>query len=529
MTEATTAQEPLPAAARRLPVLRPPHGWTAAWVLLSAATVVALCSTGFLPFYDYYQWLFQGHVVAVLLFGADPGPGFVAGGYSLSPVPVPNLAAPILIGLFNTVLPTEAAGQVFIVLTALGFACAFGYLVRTIQQRPTAVEFLGFPFATGFFLYKGYLSYAFGLAGMFLLVATLHRLTRLPEGLHRRTLLALAGLSVLLYLSHLLAWVMGGLAVVVYALVLAQHGRRRTAVQLVAGLVPGAVLAAWYVLAERGGSGITLYPSWREKAIALTETLQFFLRSDPFPPVLPLFWVNVAVALAFAGIVLSQLDVRGIRTAVATRPVLWLSGILALVALVLPISTVNDLIKPDERFVAPALLLAIAGLPYRSVRRRMTALGPVLAAAIIAMHLVEYVDVGQRIATVDAAIDAAVPDGTSVLHLTVPSPSGCTSEAAPVTGVPVLKWFAVDHALEGGPALVNIEETSLVHARRSVPADATVLDLDVADVAAAVLPAGYPYIEVVACPSDLAAVRQELAPRYRSVAGGDAYTILART
>ena len=122
MTEAIAAREPLAAAVRRLPVLRPPHGWTAVWLLLSAATVVALCSTGFLPFYDYYQWLFQGHVVAVLLFGADPGPGFVAEGYSLSPVPVPNLAAPVL--------PTEVAGQVFIVVTVLGFACAFGHLVQ---------------------------------------------------------------------------------------------------------------------------------------------------------------------------------------------------------------------------------------------------------------------------------------------------------------------------------------------------------------------------------------------------------------
>jgi hypothetical protein len=93
----------------------------------------------------------------------------------------------------------------------------------------------------------------------------------------------------------------------------------------------------------------------------------------------------------------------------------------------------------------------------------------------------------------------------------------------------VLKWFAVDHALEGGPALVNIEETSLVHARRSVPPDATVLDLDVADVPAAVLPADYSHIEIVACPSDLEAVRQDLAPRYRSIAQGDAYTILTRT
>ena len=527
MTQVTAPRSPLRTAMRRLPVPRPPHGWTAAWLLLSAATMAALCSTGFLPFYDYYQWLFQGHVVAVLLFGADPGPGFVADAYSLSPVPVPNLAAPILIGLFNTVLPTEAAGQVFIVVTTLGFACAFGYLVRTIQQRPTAVEFLGFPFAMGFFLYKGYLSYAFGLAGMFLLVAMLERLVRRCG--ERSILLGVAGLSVLLYLSHLLAWVMGGLAVLVYALVLARQGRRRTAAQLVAGLLPGGILAGWYVLAEHGGSGITLYPSWRDKAIALTETLQFFLRSDPFPPVAALFWVNVVVVLAFGGIVVSQLDVRAIRTAVSTRPVLWLSAALALVALVLPISTVNDLIKPDERFVAPALLLAIAALPYRPVRRPMTALGPVLAAGVIALHLVEYVDVGQRIAGVDAAIDASVPDGASVLHLTVTSPSGCVPAAGPVTGVPVLKWFVVDHALEGGPALVNVEETSLVHARRSVAPDASVLNLDVADVPAAVGAADYPYIEVVACPSDLEAVRRDLAPRYRSIAQGATYTILTRT
>jgi hypothetical protein len=529
MTELTGARRLFRGAVRRLSVPRPPSGWTVAWLLLSAATVVALCSTGFLPFYDYYQWLFQGHVVAVLLFGADPGPGFTANDYSLSPVPVPNLAAPVLIGLFNTVLPTEAAGLVFIVVTVLGFACAFGYLVRTIQQRPTAVEFLGFPFAMGFFLYKGYLSYAFGLAGMFLLVALLDRLMRRPECGERRTLLSVAGLSVLLYLSHLLAWVMGGLAVLVYALVLAHRGRRRTAGQLVAGLLPGVALAAWYVLAEHGGSGITLYPSWRDKAIAVTETLQFFLRSDPFPPVAALFWVNLVVVLAFGGIVASQLDVRAIRKAVSTRPVLWLSGALAVVALVLPISTVNDLIKPDERFVAPALLLAVAALPYHAVRRPLAALGPVLAAAVIALHLVEYVNVGQGIAGVDAAIDATVPDDTSVLHVTVSSPSGCVPAVGPVTGVPVLKWFAVDHALEGGPAMVNIEETSLVHARRSVSADATVLNLDSANVPAAVLPAGYPYLEVVACPSDLEAVRQDLAPRYRSIAQGNAYTILTDT
>ena len=99
---------------------------------------------------------------------------------------------------------------------------------------------------------------------MFVLVAMLERLTRRREGV-QRAVLRVAGLSVVLYLSHLLAWVMGGLAVLVYAFVLARRGRRGTAGQLVAGLLPGGVLAVWYVLAERGGSGITLYPSWRTR------------------------------------------------------------------------------------------------------------------------------------------------------------------------------------------------------------------------------------------------------------------------
>ena len=176
----------------------------------------------------------------------------------------------------------------------------------------------------------------------------------------------------------------------------------------------------------------------------------------------------------------------------STRPVLWLSAALAAVALVLPISTVNDLIKPDERFVAPALLLAVAALPYRPGRLRMTALGPALAAAVVALHLVEYVDVGQRIAHGRRRHRRGRARRHGRPHLTVPSRYGCDPTAGPVTGVPVLKWFAVDHALEGGPARVNVEETSLVHARRSVPPDATVLTLDVPDVATAVLPAAVP-------------------------------------
>lgn len=529
----TATRDDVGGLARRW-AIRAGHAWpvrrraAALWVVLSAATAAAICSTEFLPFYDYYQWLYQGRVVSALLFGTHP-PDITAS-YELTPVPVPNLAAPFLIGLLDTVLPIEAAGTVFLAVTAVGFALAHGHLVRTIQRRPTAVEFLGFPWATGFFLYKGYLSYEFGIAVVFVLVAVLHRAVERPSRGDGRTAATVAAVGVLLYLSHLLAWVTGGLAVLVHALLLARRGRRRAAGLLVASMAPGVALAAWYVVAERGGTGVVLYPSWQDKAIALTETFQFFLRLDPFPPAFPLLWVNAVLALAFAAVVLLSVDPFQLPAALAGRPVLWLSAALAVVALALPVSSVNDLIKPDERFVMPALLLALAALPYRAGRAPRPGLGAALAATVVVLHLVEYADVSPRIARVDAAIDATVPDRARVLHLAIPARHGCDPSGGPVTGVPVLKWFAVDHALEGGPAGVNVEETSVVHTRDPAALDTTVLAADGLDLPAAALSAAapYPYVEVVGCPADLEGIGQALAPAFRPVARGDVYTIFER-
>jgi hypothetical protein len=501
------------------------------WLVLAAATVGALYSSHFLPFYDYYQWLFQGHVVSDLLFGTDGDGGGFAGVYSLDPVPVPNLAAPFGIGALNVFLPIEAAGQLFIVLTVLGFAGSFGFLVRSLQGRPTAIEYLGFLWAPGFYLYKGYLSFMIGLALVFVLVAVLHRLVAAPSGPGRASMVLLGVLGVVLYLSHLLAWGIGVLAVLVHAFVLARTGRGRRAVLLLGTLVPGVVLAAWYLLAEHGGTGVVLYTSWFDKAIALTETLQPFLRLDPFPPVFPIFWVNVLIVLVFAALVLVQLDRSALRAALENRPVLWLAGLLVGIALVLPISMVNDLIKPDERFVVPALLLAVAALPYRAVRPAATAVTALLVVAVLGLHVAEYVDVGRRIARVDDATDAAVPAGAPLVYLTIPSRYGCGASPGVSVGVPVLKWFGVDHAIETGQARVNVEETSIVHADGPAEGGMTVLAPTLSEVPGAVLPkaAGHPYVQAIACPSDLAGIERELAPTYRPIAHGEGYTILRRT
>ncbi|MDN5918039.1 MAG: hypothetical protein L0I76_23580 [Pseudonocardia sp.] len=500
--------------------------------VLSAGLVATVYATAYPPFYDYYDWLFQGHVVSVLLFGTDQGTADIGGQYVLAAVPVPNLAAPVAIGALNTVLPIEAAGQLFLAVTVLGFALAHGHLVRTIQGRPTAVELAGFLWAGGFYLYKGYLSYLFALAVAFVLVAALHRALARAGGPTRGQLWSLCGLVTLAYASHLLAYGIGVLAVLVHAFVLTRRGLHRKAGYLVATVLPGAGLAAWYVVVEHGGTGVTLYDSWLDKAISLTETVQWFLRLDPFPPSFPIFWVNLVLGLAVVLALACWVDLRAVPAALATRPVLWLAAGLAALALLLPISMLDELIKPDERFVLPALLLAAAALPYR---RRASApparaLAAGLVAVVLGLHAVEYADVGRRIARVDAATDATIPAGAPLLHLTVPSRYGCAPATGVTVGVPVLKWFGVDHALETGQARINLDETSLVHTRAPGPPSLDVLAPAVADVPASVLPVAplYPYLQVVACPADLDRVGAGLASTYRPVAGGPGYVIYQR-
>ena len=56
-----------------IPALTGSRRWFVGWLCLSGAAVALLFSVDFLPFYDYYEWLFQGHLVAGLLFGVTGG------------------------------------------------------------------------------------------------------------------------------------------------------------------------------------------------------------------------------------------------------------------------------------------------------------------------------------------------------------------------------------------------------------------------------------------------------------------------
>src|SRR5207249_1344907 len=148
-----------------------------------------------------YQWLFQGHIVRDLLVGAGQGTESARSLYEVTHAPVTNLVSPVGIGLLNLFFALTTAGRIFLALCVLSFAYAFAYLVRSVQQRPTAIEFLGFPWAFGYFMYKGYDSYLFSLALAFVAIGWLHRSTVLSPALRLRSCPSRANLVILTLLG----------------------------------------------------------------------------------------------------------------------------------------------------------------------------------------------------------------------------------------------------------------------------------------------------------------------------------------
>lgn len=453
-----------PAGFRRARIARRTR--TGCWAFLSLVAVALVSGVHYLPFYDYYQWLFQGHIVAGLLSGRHAGGQPLSALYGLRLLPVPNLAAPVGIGLLNLWLPIEAAGKVFLVLVVLAFTYSYAYLVRSIQQRPTVLEFSGFLWAFGFFLYKGYVSYLFALALTFVIVGLLHRtVARSGAGPSWATLATVAVLGAVLYLSHLLAWSIGFLATIVYALVLARRGQRRLAGRLVLTSVPALAMLAWYAVSRPSGSGIVFYGSLGEKVVSLIEPLLLFVRLNPFPAFLPLGWANLGVGLALMAVLAYSLDWPALRAKRFPGPAIWIGALLGVAALAIPISSLGDLIRPDERFTLPAVLIVLAALPSRrlSVRPSLAVVG--LATIVSAAHFGEYRAVGADMSGVDKAVDAVVmPSGAPLLSVSLYAKgTSCPTSFGP--DVPALTWFGVDHAIEHGQPRANFAETSFVYSR----------------------------------------------------------------
>jgi hypothetical protein len=225
------------------------------------------------------------------------------------------------------------------------------------------------------------------------------------------------------------------------------------------------------------------------------------------------------------------LELSRLRRGLA-RPIIIVGAVLALLAVVSPVSDINTLVMPDQRFLFPAILLVLAGLPWKAASPRRGALVAVGVLLVLGLHLVELVSVQPQLRQ---AADATrlIPAGSPVTTVAIPAAGGCGAGPGPTIGVPSLRWFDVHRLLANGDLRAGLQETSGIQLRFD-PVRApglTVLVVPAADAGQAVTATADPppWIEIFACPRDLATARNVLGPAYRTVADGDRFAILRST
>jgi len=280
----------------------------ALWLVLSVIAVLPIFIIEYAPLYDYYNWVYQGRIVADLLHA---GPDTYAAAhhyYSPSRTPVPNSVAPFALGILTMIFSSDTAGRVFLAICVLFFAYGYAVLVRSIQGRPTVMELFGFPWAAGYFYYKGYESYLFSLPVAFIAIAWLHRIcSRRAPSPSALELLGLAVLGAVLFLCHLVGWGVFALALAAYSVTLLRRGERRSAALLVATAAPAlAMLIAYTISRTQDHTVASVYYRHLglsvDKLVSMMDPFTLFLRADPFDSIAPLFPANV-IALALLALV----------------------------------------------------------------------------------------------------------------------------------------------------------------------------------------------------------------------------------
>ena len=423
----------------------------------------------------------------------------------------------------------------FCVLSLVG---AFGYLVRSVQKRPTAAEFLAIPWALGYFTYAGYMSYVASLAVAFVGIGLLQRGTKNARREPSiRTIVILSLIAVVAYFCHLFGWLVLMIAVVTHACLFMYHSRFRTAMRLAFATVPSWSLLAWYTLSRSTPRTFLLYQSMPNKLMSVIEPMLLFERTDPFKPVLPVFWVNAVLVALIATVVFALLQRE--ESGIIAWPLMLTAIALAALAIVIPVSEFGGLLRPDERFTLPAVLTGLAALKFRAISMRQLATVTLVVILVVGLHSIEYVSASRQLARMDRAVSSHVPDDAPTIWISVhdvPVRASCYSSIGPSIGITSPQWFGVYHAGVVGMTRATIFGSGIIQpAPSNIEVDMKVVELAPSQISSIssewlhLSDQEETYITVVGCAANVSdSVRRftQTSPSYEVISRGSGFAIL---
>lgn len=242
-------------------------------VLLTIPLVAFLWLYRFLPLQDYPDWLYQASLFSGLIAG-HPLPG-----YSVRPVPVPNSAGTLVMGLLCLLFPAEVSGKIFLTITVLTFVAGSVYLVTALDKGPpNPLSYIPFLFVPNIFLLSGYINYILSLG---LLFAGIGYLIRTHRALGQPSPPLLAALSLLIYFSHLLSYLSWLIAL--GAFLICEFDKARSK-RIALAVLPSFLMLTWYTLFRVMGHDVALRVVLDRvlvrKTISAAKVFSLFVTSD---------------------------------------------------------------------------------------------------------------------------------------------------------------------------------------------------------------------------------------------------------
>ncbi|MCI0353880.1 MAG: hypothetical protein L0099_02405 [Acidobacteria bacterium] len=208
----------------------------------------------YLPLVDYPNHLARAFILAHL---DDPA---LARFYAADWAPNPYLLMDATLVALQAIVPVEVAGRILLSASLLTLPLAVWYFLRQANPGQDYAALWSLLFSYNYFFFTGLVNLQLSAALCFLVLGVWLRYRARPQ---RPLWLLLLVLVTLLYFTHLVGFMVAGLAMAIFLL-----GERRSLVELLASaflFLPGLVLFAWSRwLAE--ASPAVLYLGWKFKS-----------------------------------------------------------------------------------------------------------------------------------------------------------------------------------------------------------------------------------------------------------------------
>ena len=213
--------------------------------------------------------------------------GFASQFFSLKSFPVPNYTGHVLLSFFNSFLTAWLAEKVLLCSIIIALPFSFRMLLRSHEQSALFADYLIFPFIYSYTFYLGFFNFSLGVA---LMLITFAYWLRTENNFHRKKVIALTLLFILLYFSHLLTFLFTGFIIGILVLwksfidylsnsKVIKDKIRKQILTLLTATIPGLILAILFTL-QKGEESKLIYLELSElvrwlKVVHPVITLQY--------------------------------------------------------------------------------------------------------------------------------------------------------------------------------------------------------------------------------------------------------------